>query len=183
MGVSRRVGWFVVWSLAFAILYHEAFGAYEGLVLQLTGYTARLFVPLSLAPHPQGVVVSIQGVEQPFGMPYDFFAIGINVIFAPALVLATYGTTISGGVRALGSILIMIAFHVVEMLSIVLFYLSNPENPMFSLGWGAAATTAAYWLYEFLDTMSYALFPFLAWMLVCPDVLGKLFRRLAQSEP
>lgn len=165
---------FVGWSIAFAVLYLTLMDDYGRVIVAAGELLVNLQVPLSLVPHPRGILATSPAVSEPMGVPYSVSLIGLNVIFAPALVLATLGMTLDAAVRVLLAILIMIGLQAVEIWSILMFYLSHPDNTWMSLEFSESAVTAYAWIYRFLDRMCYVLFPFLAWAIVCPDVIGRL---------
>lgn len=177
MKLSRYLLWFVAWSIIFAVLYNLTAGPYASLVVRIADFFTDAVVPVTLEPHPRGLIIMSPEARQPIGAPYSLYIVGLNVIFAPALVLTTVGATLNGGVRALGSIVIMILLTAVKIMSIVLFYLSNPDNAMIDLGFSDATVAVLASSYKFMDRMAYAFFPFLAWAIVCPDVIVRLFAR------
>lgn len=180
MKALRAVGWLFVWALVFAALYVAAFPVYRSGVLAIAELLIRPLATVSLAPHEAGLVVASPQASVPMGVPYDLFSIGLNVVFAPALVLALMPLSFGALARALGAIGIMIALHGLQVGSIVAYYVAHPDNSLFALGLSSQAVGGVEAVYRFLDKMSYALFPLVAWGLICPDVLARL---LAAAAP
>lgn len=174
----------VGWTLVFAGVYYLTAAVYARMVLTIANLLANLALPLKILPYQQVMVVISPQASGPIGIPYELAKIGLSAIFAPALVLATVGFSISGILRALAALVIMILLGALEISSIVFFYLSHPANTAISLGLSDGITHAIGLLYRFFDRMSYALFPFLAWFLTCSDVIAKLVpgRGRAQSQ-
>lgn len=178
--LARLLGW----TLVFAALYYWFAPFYMGAVLALADLWVDAVFPLSLMAHPHGIVVMSATAPEPMGLPYRLDAIGLNLIFAPALVLATLGAHWSALPRAAAAILIMLLLHSLQILLILLFYLIHPDNTLMSVAPPPAAAAAIRWSYSLLDRMGYALFPFLAWAITCPRVLaGTLGRSAVQPSP
>jgi hypothetical protein len=167
---------FVGWSLVFSIVYYFAADVYAVLVVSLGEWMTNLLVPINLETASRGFVLTTPEAREPMGVPYSLSLIGLNSIFAPALVMTTVGVNFGGVLRAGLSLVIMAALHAMEVMSIVLFHISHPENTAIALGYSDAMVSLIQWFYRFIDRMSYALFPFLAWALACPDVIADLFR-------
>jgi hypothetical protein len=167
---------FAGWSVVFSILYYLSTEVYAIVVVYLGEGITNLLVPVAIDPSAQGFVVTNPDAREPMGVPYSLSLIGLNAIFAPALVMTTVGASLGGILRAGLSLVIMVVLHAVEVSSIVLFHISHPDNTAISLGYSDAIVASIQWVYRFLDRMSYALFPFLAWALACPDVIADLLR-------
>jgi hypothetical protein len=175
---TRAIGWFVLWTGLFVLLYIEANQEYLTAVIAVADSVTRAAFDLNLNLHPNGLVITGAGVAEPLGLPYNFRTIGLNVVFAPALVLATLGASIAGAIRAAIAILLMIVLHAAQTLSIVLVYAVHPDTSGLDLGFASAAfATSVTWVYQFIDRMSYALFPFLVWAVLCPDAIASFWRK------
>jgi len=172
--LSHLLAAFVGWVGLFAIVYHVGSAQYASVMVWLAERFADLLVAVSMRPHPQGLVVLAAEARQPIGVPYSLYQIGLNAIFAPALVLVTVGVSASGLLRTVAAILIVLLLQAFEVVSIVLFHLSHPDNLAINLGWPEATVSLIGWVYRFIDRMAYAFFPFFAWFVVCLDVLFQL---------
>lgn len=179
MSLPARLGLsllrFSGWSLFFALVYSMTADYYAEMVVAIADWFTSFFVPISLETNPRGLVATSPDASYPMGIPYSLRLIGLNAIFAPALALATIGASLRGILRACFALFIMALFHGVEVSSIVLFHVSHPDNTAISLGYPDAIVSSIQWTYRFLDRMSYALFPFLAWAIACPEVVSSLF--------
>jgi hypothetical protein len=173
--ISQYLLRFAGWSVFFVVIYHIAFDDYAAVVVQLADVLTDLIVPVSIQSELRGLVVYSPEASHPMGVPYSLYQIGLNAIFAPALVLATTGMTTSGAIRSVAAILVMILLHSVEVWSIVLFHISHPENTAIALGLADSTVSTIAWFYRFLDRMAYAFFPFLAWIITSGDVIARLF--------
>jgi len=177
---STRLGAYLLrfagWSLVLSVVYYLAADVYAVLVVSLGEWMTNLLVPITLNAASRGLILTTPEASAPMGVPYSLALVGLNSVFAPALVLTTVGASFSGALRAGLSLVIMVVFHATEVTSIVLFHISHPENTAISLGYADAMVALIQWVYRFIDRMSYALFPFLAWALACPDVIADLFR-------
>lgn len=167
---------FAGWSVVFSVLYYLGTEVYAIVVVYLGESITNLLVTLAIDPSAHGFIVTTPSAREPMGVPYSLSLIGLNAIFAPALVMTTVGANFGGALRAGFSLVIMVVLHAVEVSSIVFFHISHPENTAFSLGYSDAVVASIQWVYRFFDRMSYALFPFLAWALACPDVIADLVR-------
>ena len=164
---------FIAWSAVFAVLYHLGADVYANVLVVTAETLTNLVLPVTIHPNPNGFVVFSSEASAPMGVPYRLYLIGLNVIFAPALVLTTLGANESGAVRALLAVLIVLLLQAIEVVSIVLFSASHPDNTLFSLGFSATTVQSIAWVYKFLDRMAYALFPFIAWAIVASDLLRR----------
>jgi hypothetical protein len=99
------------------------------------------------------------------------YLIGLNVIFAPALVLTSIGANIQGVIRAGVAVLIVMLFQTIQVVAIVLFSATHPDNQLFNLHYSDALVASFAAVYFFLDRMGYALIPFTAWAIACADRL------------
>jgi hypothetical protein len=174
---SHAIGWFLLWTLLFVLLYVEAHHEYLTAVITVAGSITQTAFDLNLNLHRNGLVITGADVAEPLGLPYNFRTIGLNVIFAPALVLTTLGASIKGAIRAVVAILLMIVLHAMQALSIVLVYAVHPETSGLDLGFSSASfATSVTWVYQFIDRMSYALFPFLVWGVLCAGAITAFWR-------
>ncbi|MGB5736755.1 MAG: hypothetical protein WBM40_20180 [Thiohalocapsa sp.] len=173
---------FVGWSLFFAVIYAAIANDYAAAVVRMADLFTNVFTPVTLDPNPRGLVANSPSAKYPMGIPYTLTVIGLNAIFAPALVLTTVRSAVSGALRAALSMIIMVILHAGEVTLIILFHLSHPDNAAVSLGYSDTVVSSIQWVYRFIDRMSYALFPFLAWAIACPDVIAQFFASRAQSE-
>jgi hypothetical protein len=139
MKALRAVGWLFGWALVFGALYVLAFPVYRAAVLAVAELLIRPLAIVSLAPHEAGLVVASPQASAPMGVPYDLFSIGLNVVFAPALVLALMPLSFGALARALGAVGIMIALHGLQVGSIVAYYVAHPDNTLFALGLSSQA--------------------------------------------
>lgn len=169
--VSRYLLAFVGWSLLVFGLYHLGADVYARTLLVAADAVTDVFVPVTLGFHPNGVVILSPEASAPMGTPYRLYLIGLNVIFAPALVLTTFGLTTQGAVRSLLAIAIVMALQAIQVALIVLFTVTHPDNELFELGFSRASVAVIDWSYTFFDRMGYALLPFIAWALVSFDRL------------
>jgi hypothetical protein len=174
---------FAGWSLLFALLYSLVTRDYMRLIVFLADVLTNLVVPVTMQAAYPGLVINSPLATSAIGAPYSLTGIGLNLIFAPALVLATVGLSKEAPWRVLVAILIMMGLHAIQITSIAMFYLSHPDNASIALGYSESTVTALGWAYRFIDRMSYALFPFVAWALVCLDRLGELFATAAPPPP
>lgn len=165
---------FIGWSLLFALVYFLVFHYYASLVVRVADVVTDVVIPITIQPHPKGLVITSPKALQPIGVPYSLYLIGLNAIFAPALVLTTTGLTLGGALRSVAAVLIMLILHVINIMLIVMFYVSHPDNASIVLGFSEPMVATIGWVYRFFDRMGYALFPFLAWAIVCPDVIARL---------
>jgi hypothetical protein len=172
--VRRYFFRFIAWSLLFALVYFLVFDYYESLVVRVAEVFTDIAVPVTIQPHPKGLVITSPKARQPMGAPYSLYLIGLNVIFAPALVMTTVGLTLGGALRSVTAVSIMLILHAINVMLVVLFYVSHPDNPSIVLGFSEPTVATIGWIYRFFDRMGYALFPFLAWAIVCPDVIARL---------
>lgn len=166
--------WFVGWSVLFALVYFLVFDYYAALVVRVADVFTDIVVPVTILPHPKGLVITSPEARQSIGAPYSLYLIGLNAIFAPALVLTTVGLTLGGVLRAVAAVLIMLILHAINIMAVVLFYLSHPGNAVIALGFSESTVATIGWIYRFFDRMGYGLFPFLAWAIVCRDVIARL---------
>ena len=173
--ISRYLFRFAGWSVFFVVIYYLAFDDYAAVVVQLAEVMTNLVVPAEIQIQPKGLVIYSPEATQPMGVPYSLYQIGLNAVFAPALVLATTGMTASGAIRSVAAILVMILLHSVEVWSIMLFHISHPDNTSIALGFADATVSTIGWFYRFLDRMAYALFPFLAWIITSGDPIARRF--------
>ncbi len=165
---------FVGWSLLCALVYFLIFDYYASLVVRVADVLTDAVIPITIQPHPRGLVITSPNARQPIGIPYSLYLIGLNAIFAPALVLTTAGLTLGGAMRAVAAVLIMLILHAINVMLIVMFYVSHPDNTSIVLGFSEPTVATIGWVYRFFDRMGYTLFPFLAWAIVCPDVIARL---------
>ncbi len=172
---SQYILRFAGWSVFFVVIYYLAFDDYAAVVVQLAEVLTDLVVPVSIQIQPRGLVVYSPAASHPMGVPYSLYQIGLNVVFAPALVLATTGMTVSGAIRSVAAILVMIVFHSTEVWSIVLFHISHPDNAAIALGFADSTISTIAWFYRFLDRMAYAFFPFLAWVITSGDLIARFY--------
>jgi hypothetical protein len=168
-------------SLGFAALYALGTDYYAQLVVNTADLLTSLVLPVTIETHPHGFVVYSPEAKQPMGVPYRLTVIGLNIIFAPALVLTTLGVSLSAVARTLISLLVMVFLHGVEVTSIILYQASHPDNAAFALHFSDAALTVVQFFYRFLDRMAYALFPFLAWAIACPETIASFFQSRTSS--
>jgi hypothetical protein len=180
--LKRLSGYFLSfagWSAVFALLYHLGADFYANMLVIIAEMLTNNVLPVSMQTHPNGFVVFSPEARGPMGVPYRLYLIGLNVIFAPALVLTTFGVSTTGAVRALIAILIVILLQAIQVVFIVLFSASHPDNALFSLDYSDFTVAAIAWTSTFMDRMGYALFPFLAWAIVSSD----LIRRRPDASP
>ncbi|HHB12789.1 MAG TPA: hypothetical protein ENK62_06280 [Chromatiales bacterium] len=165
---------FLLWVLAFAGLYYLWFPLYSKLFLTLAEPPLEAVlgraVELSTPPMGKGFSLLVAGSEEPLAFRFDLFSVALNWIFAPALVMTTVGFTTSGVVRALAAIALMAVFHALHVDIIVLHFLAD-GYPLFPRGVSPALLSLIHWLYKFADKVANGFFPFLAWVIVCFDVL------------
>lgn len=167
--VLRLLGWVI----AFAGLYYLWFPLYSKLFLALAEplLDAVLVRPVELTAPPmgKGFQLIVAGRDTlPFR--FDLFSVALNFIFAPALVMTTVGFTTSGVLRALAAIALMAVFHALHVSIIVLHFLAD-GHPLFPAGVAPWVVGLIHWLYKFADKVANGFFPFLAWVIVCFDVL------------
>jgi hypothetical protein len=169
--LSKYLLQFLGWSAAFAVVYHFTADFYAGVLLSGADRLTDVVLPVTLRLHPNGFVAVSPEATGPMGMPYRLYLIGLNVVFAPALVLTTLGLNRQGVVRALLAVAIVMVLHTLQVVSIVLFSASHPDNVLFNLGYADLTVAVIAWIYKFMDRMGYALIPFMAWAVVCSDRL------------
>ncbi len=171
--VLRLLGW----VLAFAVLYYLWFPLYSKLFLWLAEplLNAVLLQPVELAAPPTGKGFEVLVAEGALPFRFDLFSIALNLVFAPALVMTTVGFTTSGIVRSLAAIALMALFHALHVDIIVLHFLAQ-GHPLFPQGVSPWVTSLIHWSYKFADKVANGFFPFLAWVIVCFDVLYQRLR-------
>ncbi len=179
----RLVARLLAWVLAFAGLYYLWFPLYLKLFLALAepllDTVLGRAVTLGAPPTGKGFSLVVAGFDQPLAFRFDLFSIALNWVFAPALVMTTMGFTTSGVLRALAAIVLMAGFHALHLDIIVLHFLAQ-GHPLFPSGVSSWVLSLIHWLYKFADKVANGFFPFLAWVIVCSDVL---YRRLGGGIP
>lgn len=162
-------------------LYFSFFSFYITPVLTVAESLVNLFFPsirLSALYSPtsleKSLGVMIGGLTR-LTVPCNLFVLVTNVIFAPSLVLATWGFTRSGLWRALAAVAIMIAWHALTVMIFVLDFLNNPQHAFFPAQFSALVIEFIQVMRHFLVTQfSYVLPPFLIWVLLCFEPLSRL---------
>lgn len=129
----------------------------------------------------QGFSVTYPGIPAPLPFRYNLYSITLNLIFVPALVLATSRHWRWLGLQLLGAVMVMMGLHALQLASIMLMHLTSQPNPLLSQQTMAHFAGSAQWLYGLLDKMGYTLFPFLAWILVSGFELGAQKKALAHE--
>ena len=171
----RRIGLFTLALAAGVYAYFLFAPIYARFVLTLSTWMLGPFVQapaLVSYAEEQGILVFSPAFKGSMEFRYDLFSICLNVIFAPALVVMTRGWKNWGWLKVIAAVLIMLMFHAGEVVVTLLRFLMEKGNPLIP---HASPTAAAFvkWLYTFADTMSYTLFPFVAWMIVCAGDLAR----------
>lgn len=174
----RKLGVFSVTLLVALCLYLLLYTLYGRGVLTLSGWLLRPFIeaPVNVFYTPQkGILLASTAFRGFMAFQYDIFSIGLNVIFAPALVTMTLGWRGWAWSRILASVAIMLLFHASEVTVTFLRFLTENSNPLIPTA-SSAFTAAAKWVYTFFDKMGYTLFPFVAWLVVCAGALARGFK-------
>lgn len=184
----------LVWSALFGWLHYVYFRPYIGsLVLpaseQLVALLSQAQVRLGALPGDgifasKGFWLATPEMAQPFRYPHNLYSVTLNFMFAPALVLATYGTmiTASAWLRATLAMLIMLILHIVHVSTLALYFPLTQApipNPLIGEDFPTWLSAFIRWNYTFTDKMAYTLFPFVAWFCVCFGRVITLFQRYA----
>jgi hypothetical protein len=155
-------------SAAFYAVYYGLHLFYIDAVLWLAEhFLAWAFRPFALFDVAQGLVITDPQTQHAAGVPQDLFSIGANVVFAPALVIATLGAGRSGVLRAIAAVGLMAIFHALHVASIVLTFLASPQNDVFPLQFTPLGVSVIQGAWSFFDKAGYAFLPFVAWLLLC----------------
>jgi hypothetical protein len=165
---------FLLWSGACYGLYYLLFPFYQALVLGGAELVMDLtFRDIGLKPIEGGGFLLGDPLSRhvaPIG--FNLFLIGLNLIFAPALVLTTLGATASGVLRAFAAVAIMALLHIAQVVSILYFFLTHARNTMIPTDFSPFVMQAAPAIYTFFDKMAEAMFPFTVWLLLCFGTLA-----------
>lgn len=183
--VNRFLITFLLSLTVISALYFAFFAFYITPVLAVAESLVNLFFPsirLSALYSPtsleKSLGVAIGGLTQ-VTVPCNLFALVTNVIFAPSLVLATWGFGRQGLWRALAAIAIMIVWHALTVMIFVLDYLdylNNPQHIFLTIPFPVLVMESVHGMRRFLVTQfSYVLPPFLIWVLLCFNPLSRLF--------
>lgn len=125
-----------------------------------------------------GVII---GAMIQLAVPCNLFVLVTNVIFAPSLVLATFGFTRKGFGRALAAIVIMIVVHALTIMIFVLDVINNQHGAYLPAPFPEPVVGFIQVVKHFLVTQfSYVLPPFLIWILLCFEPLSRLFSDVDQ---
>lgn len=185
---------FLLWSALLGFVHYAFFPSYAALLMTcadallefITGVALRLGpVPTEGIYGSAGFALLAPGMAQPFHYPHNLYSVTLNFMFAPALVLATLGTSVNAWLRAVAASLIMLLLHTLHVATIALYFpltqapLPNPLINKDFPGWLAAFIR---WNYTFTDKMGYTLFPFLAWFGVCFGRIVTLLGRLSRPK-
>lgn len=176
-----------------SILYGIFFSAYINAALSITQFVVnQVFASITLVLLPlnenllYGLGIEI-GASQKIVLTYDLFFVGLNMIFATALVLATWGVTRSGIIRSIAAIGIMMLLHSLKILFYVLHFLLDQHNTFIPAAFPTWAAVIIQHMRDFLGSQfSYPLFPFLTWLVLSWKPLQQLFydnRQSPQAKP
>lgn len=171
----------LAWSLVAGAAYVALLPHYQALVIWLAEGVLQIVHPVEIQTAQKGLIFQLAGIAQEVGLPYRLASIGVNVVFAVALVLATVGIGVSGLLRTAAAILLMAALHALQVASILLAFLVSDQNTTIAVEVAPAAATTVNALYKFLDKMGYAFMPLLVWFAVCIDYLGRYLARSRTS--
>lgn len=163
-----------------SVLYFVFFSFYIAPVLAVAEFLVNLFFPsiqLTALYSPTsfeknlGMVI---GAMVKIAVPCNLFALVTNVIVAPSLVLATFGFTFKGFVRALAAIAIMIVFHGLTVMIFVLDVLYHQHGAYLPQQFPDLVGEFIQVIKHFLTTQfSFVLAPFLIWVLLCFKALSR----------
>lgn len=159
-------------ALCLYLLLHAYYGE---AVLTVSGWLLRPFVeaPVTVFNSAQkGILLASPAFRGLMQFRYDLFSIGLNLIFAPALVIMTVGWKGRSWIRIAASIVVMLFLHACEVTVTFLRFLTEHGNPLIPMA-SSAYAAAAKWIYTFFDKMGYTLFPFIAWLVVCAGTLSQ----------
>ncbi len=175
--ISLRFVELLFWLLVGSGLYYYLFPAYARLFLSIAEFFINFFFPsIVLELSPENTPLVVIGSSFNIALGYNLVFLGSNVVLAVALILTTLRLSAGGAWGALAGMGIMVLCHALVVVFTVLYFLADKGRIFIPVNFTAFSVAFIAWAQSLLTAqLSYALFPFLAWIAVCINPLFSAF--------